>query len=261
MSARFESLMGRWDSFCFDAPVEAFIKRWRPMLCAYAVFYALSFDWRTYAAISPGIFQAPGLFGGILGFPALTTLRAAQAATCTAAFIALLNRAPGLSLLAAGCGLLYLDAISNGFGFINVRIHFIWFTFAMALASFSASLAFRLMELVMVLAYVQSVFAKIAVGGLDWALHGTTLQFALMRQGMPAGHWLAQYSPLCRAGSMATFALELGFILYYPFPRLRRPLLTAACSFHLMTWVFLGIDFSHLWVFTLPLIIMEIRHA
>jgi hypothetical protein len=150
------------------------------------------------------------------------------------------------------------------FGFINVHIHLVWYAAFMAYATEKssragaferASFSLRGMELVLVLAYVQSALAKLLESGWAWAWDGTTLQIGMIRQGMPVGQWLAGIPRVGTALSCAALAMECGFALYFFVPALRRPLLLVSICFHLGTWVTMGIDFSHLWIFSAALLV------
>src|SRR5262249_2642808 len=145
-------------------------------------------------------------------------------------------------------------------GFVDVRIHTLWFLVAMSCARVGVSplarqtstacngIIFRFLELVVVLVYVQSGVAKLMRTGLVWATSGMTLQIGLVRQGIISGMLLAESDTLMVLLSCATLALELGFALYYPVRALRGPLLVISLAFHLGTFVTMGIDFSHLWI-------------
>jgi hypothetical protein len=67
----------------------------------------------------------------------------------------------------------------------------------------------------------------------------------------PFGIALAKHSSLMPWLAGLSVGFELLFGLYYLFPYLRLPLLLTAITFHLGTLVFLGIDFFHLWIFSL----------
>ncbi|MEW6057488.1 MAG: DCC1-like thiol-disulfide oxidoreductase family protein [Bdellovibrionota bacterium] len=65
------------------------------------------------------------------------------------------------------------------------------------------------MELITVLAYVQAGFSKLIVSGLDWASNGTTLQIALIRQGLETGLFFSKFTNLLITLSWASLLLEL----------------------------------------------------
>ncbi|QDG51143.1 hypothetical protein FIV42_10465 [Persicimonas caeni] len=264
MSADKPPYSNPWDQFCFGVQAHKFMEMAHVVLYLYALGVIWGTDWSPYRATEAWLYSPAGLAERVgLAFPPSGLLVAVNLALTAAAVLSLMRVRHRLFASLFFVGFLLLDAWSNGFGFVNARIHFVWFLGALALCDFSrterwtqswsesTSLAFRFMELVTVLVYVQSGLAKLLESGWQWAADGTNLQIALLRQETTAGVWLAQYPAVCELMAYGALSLELLFLLYYPLPKLRRALLAAAIGFHIGTWIFMGISFIHLWIFSI----------
>ena len=228
-------------------------------LCA--LHLVASKDFSVYQVMAPTLFKLPGLFSDLpMNYPAPPFVAVVLGSAIISSFLLLMNRLNHLAAWALFFCVFFLDLLSNSFGFINVEIHFVWFLFFYALSFrvISKETAFRLMELILVLAYLQAGFAKLHTSGFAWADEGTTLQIAWLRQGLSAGMCLAKWKSIAIAFSWMSLILEGAFLFYYPFPKIRIPLLMLAIVFHLGTWITLRIDFSHLWIFSAGIIFQQI---
>lgn len=257
-----KALAARINSFLYGCEARSFLGVFAGIFYPYCLIRLWLVDFQVYAAMAPWNYHPIGL-PALLGlpFPSLDVVNALRTLATVAGVCACLGfrfrTAAGIFFVSK----LLLDAWTNMFGFVNVEIHATWFAGFLILASLNAadrkgpstggdSLAFRCMELVMVLAYVQAFASKMLTAGFAWAAAGTTLQIGLLRQGMPVGEALAAHSVLMPILSWATLAFEFSFALYFLIPpRWRLALLLAAVGFHLGTWITMGIDFSHLWIF------------
>lgn len=257
------TLQNKIDNFLFGAEAISWLKIFRFLLYPYLIFLCWNYNWSAYSSMS-GLFVAPGIFASLqIPFPPLYVIRFLQIWLTLSAFF--VGSQPWGRLAAASVFMisLVLDFLHNGFGFVNAQIHVIWFAGILLFAHGSdlkarASFCYRFCELVVVMAYIQSGFNKLRIGGLSWMSQGTTLQIALLRQHKAAGQYLAEFSRLMPALASLSVLLELSFLLYYFAPKLRKSLLFAAVSFHIGTFIFLGIDFFHLWIFATSLIILDI---
>lgn len=249
--------------FLFATDAERFIRIFSKVVILYSVLRILKYHWHIYSTLAPYVYHPPGLF--FLPFPSLILIHILTGLALAAAALAyqrILYRPAMLTLFFIN---LLFDGWHNGFGFIEVQIHYIWFLGILALCPLGRkskpdkelfSFAFRWMELIVVLAYAQSGIAKLMISGFSWAADGTTLQIGLLRQGLVAGEWLANWPTAVHALAWSTLIFEVSFLLYYLIPKYRWVLLTVAISFHLGTWIFMGIDFSHLWIFSATTLIV-----
>lgn len=156
----------------------------------------------------------------------------------------------------------FFDLLHNSFGFVNVQTHAIFYLTVclFALSKWGGDRenqfwVFRFIEVIFVLVYFQSAISKLVKSGLSWGIEGTTLQFALFRQGQALGIELSQYSELCIFLSIVTLGVELLFPFLYFFLLDRRWMMILSISFHLGTYVLMGIHFFHLWVFPLSYLV------
>jgi hypothetical protein len=271
MSPRSARWAARWRGFLLLEGTEPFFRRFAFLLYPYCLYWLWTVDWRFYAALAPYAYEPIGLARVVgLPFPGAEALLLCKVAATAAAAACLLGvRRRVLTAPFLSCTMLS-DAWHNMFGFVNAQIHLVWFCGLMVLAghpadarsgpaSWRSGVAFRCMELVTVLVYVQAGIAKLRAGGLAWALTGTTTQIGMVRQGVPAGVFLADFGALMPVLASASLLMELSFVLYYPLPRCRRLLLAMAVTFHLGTWVAMGIDFSHLYIFSASALVLAPR--
>ena len=259
-------MLNRFERFLFATTTEKWVKSFPLLIYPYLVYVGLGYDWKAYTQMSPYLYAPAGL-ASILGnwYPSLELLYILQALLVVSAILAMAGQAFRFSAFVVFFISLLFDVWHNGFGFINVQIHAIWFAGFMALTGGPktrgkrdealGSLAFRMAELTVVLAYVQAGIGKLMIGGLPWITEGSTLQIALMRQSMPLGMSLAQHSAIMPWLSAFSVGFELLFVLYYFVRPLRFPLLLTGILFHIGTYALLGIGFFHLWVFSLSAIL------
>jgi predicted DCC family thiol-disulfide oxidoreductase YuxK len=263
------------DSFFRFSGATRFLSMFRFLLFPYALFWMWTQDWALYHSLSTFLSQPPGLLAHIPFVVPNATVAFTLCGIATFLCLPVLVERGlrfNLAALAFTCIYAFLEAAHNTNGFVDARIHLLWFLLA---TSFSAtgereaaserhernSIIVRLMELVVVLVYVQAGIAKLVQSGLSWASEGTTLQIGALRQGLSWGEYLAQYEGLARALSWGSLGLELAFVFYFPLKKLRLPLLLGTIVFHLGTQVTMGIDFSHLWIFSLAILLFFPTHV
>lgn len=256
--------MNAFNRFFFETQTEKFFEKSVYLLYPVVIYFLWQHDWKIYHDLAPYFFNSPGLLKTIsLPFPSLNgilTLQILGTVACLGMLV--FKEFRGFLSLIAALSLFALDYFSNGFGFVNVQIHLVWFCLLFSFAlmakdvSWLRSFIFRFLELIIVLAYVQSGIAKIVTSGLDWGLDGTTLQIAILRQGLTAGSFLAENAHLARIFSVSALIFELSFIFYFFLKASHQKMLLAlAITFHLSTWLFMDIGFVHLWVMNLALIV------
>lgn len=261
--------MNAFKRFLFEQASCTFFERSSLVFYFSSVYFYWQHDWTVYGQMAPFVYSTPGLFARIpISFPPISAITAIQwVGTLCAIFSAVDSRVRLLPRFGVAIALSLLDLFSNGFGFINVQIHLVWFCWIYAVVPIFASRAwwksfcFRSIELVVVLAYVQSFLSKMWASGPAWATEGTVLQIGILRQGLLAGRFIAESNSLSIALSLFTVVFEAAFALYFFLPdRYKRLLLSSAVLFHLGTWVMLGIGFYHLWVMNLCLTIWGLGH-
>jgi len=249
--------------FFFEHNTDHFFSRSLYFFYVTAIYFIWQHDWSIYQKLAPIVFSAPGSFN-FLGksFPSPYTILAVQILGTLACLLSIfVPRVRALSALIVFLSLFFLDTYSNGFGFINVQIHLIWFSLILFLGFkfnnfWFRSFLFRLTELIIILAYFQSFLAKIVVAGPQWALDGTTLQIAILRQGLIFGLFLADWNIISKILSVITLLFEGSFIFYFLLPpKYKKILLGIGISFHFMTLLFLGIGFVHLWILSAIIIV------
>jgi hypothetical protein len=261
VKSRFANLI---NSFLFELRPARFFGVFPWLLYPIALFEMWRYDFRIYESIAPWLWQPSGFFRLILPhFPTISSVLAVRVVGSLAVLVAISGKWSRSAAAVAFVALLLLDYWHNMFGFIDARIHLVWMIGLMTLvkapspqqtaeADLLASLAFRCMELIVVLVYAQSAYAKISNAGLTWAGEGSTLQIAWLRQGLPLGHWLASSVLVAKIFSWLALGLEASFFTYYLVPRkMRGALLLTAFLFHTGTFLTMNISFAHLWVFNL----------
>jgi hypothetical protein len=234
------------------------------------VYFIWQHDWALFVEMAPFMFKLPGLLKYshvpfpnpyiILGLQIIGT-----GASLSAVFF---ERKRAISSLLVFVVLFFLDFNSNGFGFVNVQIHFIWFSLVLSIVfifqkfAWVKSYSFRVIELIIVLAYVQSFLAKMLTSGLSWGLDGTVLQIGILRQALPYGRSIANYHFLSQFISMLTLLFEASFIFYFFLSsKYKKLLLGIAILFHISTFITLGIGFFHLWVMNLCIILFAYKET
>jgi len=109
----------------------------------------------------------------------------------------------------------------------------------------------RFVQVIIILLYFLSGYAKLKISGWEWA-NGTTLQWYLMNDyltfGAPEGLWLANHKTLCILLSYLTLIFETGFILALFMPRYAPWFLLVSFSFHLGTYITMRTFFEFLWL-------------
>lgn len=93
----------------------------------------------------------------------------------------------------------------------------------------------RLVQSLLVLAYLSAGMSKLHDGGLAW-MNGYTLAFYAakdgIRWGMPLGIWIAQHPTLAAGLSIGVVLLELTFVAAILVPRLAWPYVLAGTALH-----------------------------
>jgi hypothetical protein len=105
--------------------------------------------------------------------------------------------------------------------------------------------ALRVVQVVFVLAYPFSAWAKIRFGGWGW-MGSATFARAIVRRGSTIGDWLLPHPGLLVLAQWAFICFEVATIVLL-FPRAPKPLRWAALVgvvlLHLMTYLMIGISF------------------
>lgn len=262
--------MNALNRFFFEFNAEEFFNKSTPLLYLSGIYFFWQHEWKTYVQMSKYLFAPQGLLSFIeLSYPSLSTILALQIiGSISCLLTVLLKRFRAVVSFLVFFLLLTLDFLSNGFGFINVQIHLIWFFLVFALVFLFDSRkwifgpAFRMLELVVVLAYVQSFLAKMLVAGISWGKDGTVLQIGVLRQGLPYGLFIAESNLLSTLLSFGTLLFEAAFVLYFFFPtQMKKCLLGLGILFHISTFIFLGIGFYHLWVMNACIILFAYKEV
>ncbi|UDY37748.1 hypothetical protein [Dermatobacter hominis] len=105
--------------------------------------------------------------------------------------------------------------------------------------------ALRVVQVVFVLAYPFSAWAKLRFGGWGW-MESATFARAIVRRGSTIGDWLLPYPGLLVVAQWAFIAFEVAaVILLFPrAPRLvRSAALVGVLLLHVMTYLMIGISF------------------
>jgi hypothetical protein len=105
--------------------------------------------------------------------------------------------------------------------------------------------ALRLVQVVFVLAYPFSAWAKIRFGGWGW-MDSATFARAIVRRGSSIGDWLLPYPGLLVTAQWAFIAFEVAaVVLLFPSAprRLRNAALIGVLLLHVMTFAMIGISF------------------
>lgn len=256
--------MSAINKFFFDNDTNVFFKRSVAIFYVASVYFIWQHDWTTYIEMSPFLFKPPGLLKFVdVSFPKGSMVLILQifgtVASLTTIFFEKLRTVSAIVVFAI---LFILDFYSNGFGFINVQIHFIWFSLIFSIAfKFQhsdqiKSYLFRFLELIVVMSYFQSFLAKIVISGPSWAVDGTVLQIGILRQALPYAKIIADNNSLSQILSSMTLLFEASMILYFFLSvRFKKLLLGVAILFHVSTFISMGIGFFHLWVMNLCIIL------
>jgi len=256
------------DRFLFQADVDKFFERSCFVLYVSCIYFIWQYDWKVYIELAPLMFRPVGLFTNLkiqfLPFYAVLLLQVFGTYCC--AGVILLKSFRGFLSLGVFLTLGILDFYSNGFGFVNIQIHLIWFTLIFSVMLLSEkkdwikSFCFRFIELIIVLAYVQSFIAKMSVTGLDWALDGTILQIGALRQSLPYATFIANSNSLSQFLSITAILLEASFLLYFFIPaKYKKILLSISIMFHISTFISMGIGFYHLWLMNLCIVLFAYK--
>jgi hypothetical protein len=105
--------------------------------------------------------------------------------------------------------------------------------------------ALRVVQVVFVLAYPFSAWAKLRFGGWGW-MESATFARAIVRRGSTIGDWLLPYPGLLVLAQWAFIAFEVAaVVLLFPrAPKLVRNLaLLGVLMLHVMTYLMIGISF------------------
>ena len=130
----------------------------------------------------------------------------------------------------------------------------------------------RLAMVIVGLAYLIAGLQKLRYSGLDWVT-SDNLRYVLWSasdsQAEPnqLGLLVADHAALAHLLAGASLALELGFILCLPFPRLRWILIPSVIGLHVGIRLMMGLDYSAQWLTVLivfvnwPLVVERIRRG
>ena len=262
--------MNALNRFFFEIDADSFFKRAIPLLYLSGIYFFWQHDWTPYIQMSQYLFSPQGLLSFLgLSYPSASTILILQLTGSISCLLTIfVKKVRPISSFLVFFLLLILDFFSNGFGFINVQIHLIWFFLVFALVLSFESLrwfkafAFRMLELIVVLAYLQSFLSKMIIAGSAWGIDGTVLQIGILRQGLPYGLFIVQSNLLSKFLCSGALIFEAAFALYFFLPpKLKKVFLGTGILFHISTFVFLGIGFYHLWVMNACIILFAYREV
>jgi hypothetical protein len=197
----------------------------------------------------------PLFIARFLPFPAPTPLVVAvlQGALVVATLLALTGRWPRVA--GAAVFILYLGWMLTAFSYGKVDHDNVAFLVALAVlptagkarwgdmdADEASGWAIRCVQVAVVMTYFASVFAKLRFGGVNWVT-GSTFLRAVIKRGTSLAEPLAAYPLALKAGQVALVAFELLSPLLLVRGRIGRLMLVVALTFHVITFLGIGIMF------------------
>lgn len=246
--------------------VGSFLAIFRPILVLYSLCALATLDWTFYDLFANTLYHPVGLAGIIgISWPGLALIKSLLIGAAVSGVAWLSGYFRSVASAGFTAVIFLLDALHNGFGFVDAQIHMVFFLIAACWMEYEAELplfqskAFRFCEVVFVLVYFQSGLSKLLDGGLAWALDGGTLQIGWLRQQAALGLALSGYATVAIGLSIAALTFELAFPLLYWFNERRPWLYVASAAFHVGIYFTMGIDFFHLWAFSLTMILVEVE--
>lgn len=245
-----------WHRYWFEAvPVER-LDVFARIIAATVVFTVVFVDeWAVIHREVPATFYRPVLLARILhlGPPTPTTLLAVRVLVVLAAVWMFTRRAPRAA--AATVFASYVVWLLWAFSWSKVdhdRLTIVVALLVLALTPRAgpaverlSGWALRVVQVVFVLAYPFSAWAKIRFGGWGW-MSSATFARAIVRRGTSLGHHLLAYPNLLVVSQWAFIAFEVATVVLL-FPRapkrLRAAALVGVLLLHGMTYLMIGISF------------------
>lgn len=251
-----ERFRAGWRRYWFEAvPVER-VDVFACIVAATVAFTAVSKDgWNAVHENAPASFYKPVLVARVLhlGPPSSTAMLAVRLVIVIAAVWMFTRRAPRAAAATAfasyGVWLLWAFSWSK---VDHDRLTIMVALFVLALTprvgpavERLSGWALRTVQVVFVLAYPFSAWAKIRFGGWGW-MDSATFARAIVRRGTPIGHRLLPYADLLVVAQWAFVAFEVVTVVLL-FPRapkwLRYSALVGVLLLHGMTYLMIGISF------------------
>ncbi len=247
---------GAWDRYWFDpVPVERVdvFARIIALTVAFTVF--VNDVWARQHQDAPGAFYRPVQLARLLHLPAPTpaTMFLIQAVLAASVVWVLTRRAPR-----AAAGVLFASyAIWLLWAFSWSKVDHDRLTIMVALLVLAltprvgpaverlSGWALRIVQVVFVLAYPFSAWAKIRFGGWGW-MDSATFARAIVRRGSSIGDWLLPHPGLLVLAQWAFISFEVAaVVLLFPNApkKLRWAALVGVVLLHLMTYLMIGISF------------------
>lgn len=186
--------------------------------------------------------------------------------------VASLVAATGMFRLAAGwiAALAYLDwcCLAMSFGevghdhFVILVAVFVLFTaegaqWRSTSSSPAAGWALRCIELASIATYFLAAYAKVRFAGWHW-VNGAVFSWAIVRRGTAISRPLVHHPTVLLVGQWALFILEVATpVLLFVRQRWRTVGFLVLLSFHIITWLTIGINFAPLVVCLLAFLPLE----
>ncbi len=245
-----------WSRYWFDpVPVERVDVFARIIAVTVLITVFLTDQWNTIHEHAPRDFYRPVLLARVLhlGAPTSTTMTVLQIVLAVGAVWMFTRRAPRAA--AATVFVSYVVWLLWAFSWSKVDHDRLTIVVALLVLALTPRVgaaveqlsgwALRVVQVVFVLAYPFSAWAKIRFGGWGW-MSSATFARAIVRRGSSLGDALLSHPGLLVAGQWAFIAFEVVTVVLL-FPRAPRWLRIAALIgvflLHLMTFLMIGISF------------------
>ncbi|OJJ23711.1 hypothetical protein BKI52_05010 [marine bacterium AO1-C] len=102
----------------------------------------------------------------------------------------------------------------------------------------------RLIQVMIALVYLQAAVEKLLIGGIEW-LQPQNFRAYLYMHPTTLGNWLSQSDFWCVALPLVALVFQLGFISIIFYPRFKWIFLVVGITFHLNTYLLLGIGWYY----------------
>jgi len=251
-----DSVRSGWDRYWFEPVPAERVDVFARIIAVTVVFTVLVTDqWNAIHAHAPEEFYRPVLIARLvhLGAPTPTTMTLLQITVVLGAGWMLTRRAPRAA--AATVFVAYVVWLLWAFSWSKVDHDRLTIVVALLVLSLTPRVgpaverlsgwAMRVVQVVFVLAYPFSAWAKIRFGGWGW-MESATFARAIVRRGSALGDALLPYPGLLVVTQWAFIAFEVvSLVLLFPrAPRTVRALaLVGVFLLHLMTFLMIGISF------------------
>jgi hypothetical protein len=251
-----ERFRAGWQRYWYEAvPVER-VDVFARIIAATVVFTVLVTDqWAVGHQDAPDAFYRPVLLARILrlGAPNPTTMLLLRIVLVAGAVWMCTRRAPRAAAATVfGCYVVWLLWAFSWSKVDHDRLTIVVALLVLALTprvgpavERMSGWALRVVQVVFVLAYPFSAWAKLRFGGWGW-MESATFARAIVRRGSTIGDWLLPYPGLLVLAQWAFIAFEVAAVVLL-FPRapklVRNAALVGVVLLHLMTYLMIGISF------------------